>query len=73
MTSTAKLEKIMEALNGKRTVYVQTCTRATKITLKNVLAFEKAGRPLFRDANGSLYMSVGKNYDCIDYCHITVQ
>ena len=67
-----KLDKILEVLAAGRTVYVRTCTRATKITQKNVRDFDAINRPLFKVSGDSLYISAGKRYDCIDFCTITV-
>lgn len=64
----AKMDWITQSLNGGKTVYVCTYTRATKITKKTVDAWNNAGRPLFRVSGNSLYMGAGKRYDCIDFC-----
>jgi len=69
--ATAKLEWIREALASGKTVYIHTHTRITVITPKSAARFEASGRPLFKTAGTSIYLSVGKRYDCIDYCGIT--
>ena len=62
---------ITDALASNKTIYVSTATRTTKITPKVAQQFDAAGRPVFRASDKSLYMSVGRRYDCIDYCRIT--
>jgi hypothetical protein len=64
---------ITDALASGQTVYVSTASRHTKITPKTAAQFAAAGRPLFKASDASLYMSVGRRYDCIDYCQITAQ
>ncbi len=72
MTTPAEtLAWITDALAAGKTVRVATALRHTIITPKTAQQFEKAGRPIFRASDKSLYMSVGRRYDCIDYCHIT--
>lgn len=66
-----KLAWINDQLAKGMTVYLQTYTRATKITAKNVAAGEEAGRPLLKvDANGSLLVIEGRRYVCADLCAI---
>lgn len=72
MTATEKLAKILEVLKAGKTIYVQTTYRAWKITAKDVATFEAANRPLLKVNGNSLYMAVGKRYDCIDYCAFKV-
>lgn len=62
---------IQDALASGKTIYVRTALRATKITPKTAAQFDAAGRQIFRASDKSLYMSVGRRYDCIDYCQIT--
>lgn len=62
---------ITDALSSGKTIYVSTATRVTKVTPKIAQQFDAAGRPIFRASDKSLYMSVGRRYDCIDYCRIT--
>jgi len=73
MTAQEKLTAILTAIQSGRTIYVSTMTRATKIRKADVAKFDKIGRPLFRVQGNSLYMSVGKRYDCIDYCQVTTE
>jgi hypothetical protein len=73
MTPDKKVEKLIEVLNAGKTVYIQSCTRITKIALKDLRKFDAIGRPLFKTDGKSLFMSVGKRYDCIDYCKITME
>ena len=70
-TPAETLAWIQDALASGKTIYVRTALRATKITPKTAAQFESAGRPFFRASTKSLYMSVGRRYDCIDYCNIT--
>ena len=67
------LARITDALASGQTIYVSTALRHTKITPKTAQQFADAGRPLFKADDKSLYMSVGRRYDCIDYCQITAQ
>lgn len=62
---------ITDALAAGKTVRIATAMRVTNVTPKTAQQFEKAGRPIFRASKKSLYMSVGRRYDCIDYCQIT--
>jgi len=64
---------ITDALNSGKSVSVSTAFRTTRITPKTAQQFANAGRPIFRASEKSLYMAVGRRYDCIDYCQITVQ
>jgi len=64
---------ITDALASGKTIYVSTALRHTRITPKTAAQFAAAGRPLFKADDKSLYMSVGRHYDCIDYCQITAQ
>jgi hypothetical protein len=71
-TAAERIQSLFDALSAGKTVYICTCTRATKITQKNVKAWEAYGRPILKAAGNSMYMAVGKRYDCIDYCSIRV-
>lgn len=62
---------ITDALESGKTVYVSTALRVTKVTPKTAQQFLKTGRPVFRASDKSLYMAVGRRYDCIDFCQIT--
>ena len=64
---------ITDALASNKTIYVSTATRVTKVTPKIAQQFDAVGRPIFRASDKSLYMSVGRRYDCIDYCRITAR
>ena len=70
-TSAELLSWITESLESGKTVYVSTALRTTKVTPKTAQQFMKVGRPIFRASDKSLYMAVGRRYDCIDYCQIT--
>jgi hypothetical protein len=72
-TPVETLAWITDALASNKTIYVATATRITKITPKVAQQFDAAGRPVFRASDKSLYMSVGRRYDCIDYCNITAR
>lgn len=65
------LSWITESLDSGKTVYISTALRTTKVTPKTAQQFMKVGRPIFRASDKSLYMAVGRRYDCIDYCQIT--
>ena len=67
------LSWITDALASGKTIYVATALRVTKVTPKTAAQFAAAGRPIFKASEKSLYMSVGRRYDCIDYCQITAQ
>lgn len=64
---------ITNSLESGKTIYVSTATRITKVTPKIAQQFNAAGRPVFRASDKSLYMSVGRRYNCIDYCRITAR
>ena len=64
---------ITDALASGKTIYVSTALRHTKITPKTAAQFAAANHPLFKASATSLYMAVGRRYDCIDYCQITAQ
>lgn len=72
MTNEARLNAIIEAFQQNRILYVQTAYRTWKITAKTFAAFERTQTPLFKLSGASLYMRLGKRYDCIDYCRLTV-
>lgn len=67
MTSTAdkKLAFIQEHLAAGRNVYIQTCTRITKLSRKHAGMVKVSGN--------SIYMQAGKRWDCIDYCQISAR
>jgi hypothetical protein len=67
------LSWITDALASGKTIYVATALRVTKVTPKTAAQFAAAGRPFFKVSGKSLYMSVGRRYDCADYCQITAQ
>ena len=73
MTASDKLARLLDVIQSGKTVYISTALRSTKVTAKDVAKFDRIGRPLFKADSKSLYMSVGKRYDCIDYCQFTVQ
>jgi hypothetical protein len=55
---------IQEHLAAGRNVYIQTCTRATKLSRKHAEA---------KGAGNSIYLQRGKHWDCIDYCKISAR
>lgn len=67
------LARITDALASGKTIYVSTALRHIKVTPKTAAQFAAANHPLFKASNKSLYMAVGRRYDCIDYCQITAQ
>lgn len=73
MNAQEKLSKLLSVLSSGKTVYISTYLRCTKITAKHIAKFEEIGRPLFKVSGNSLFMSVGKRYDCIDYCKVTME
>ena len=67
-----KLEFITETLAMKGgEVYITSATKSWKITKRAWNRFEKAGMPLLKVVDGSLYMASGRKYTCADYCKIT--
>ena len=70
-TAAETLGWITNALASGKTICVATSTRVTMVTPKIAAQFAAAGRPIFRASDKSLYMAVGRRYDCIDYCSIT--
>jgi len=73
MTPSEKLSGIMDALESGRTVFISTHTHTTKVNLKALNKWRKAGYELFKASSKSLYMASGRKFVCIDYCRITVQ
>lgn len=71
-TAQEKLDAILDSLKSGKTVFICTHLRTTKVVQRNVDAFNKIERPLFKVSGKSLYMSVGKRYDCIDYVTIRI-
>ena len=71
-TPAETLTWMLDALATGKTVRVVTAWRVTDITPKIAKKFADAGRPVFRASDKSLYMSVGRRYDCIDFCKIDV-
>lgn len=70
MTAHEKLSAINQALDTGKVVYVQTATKATRVTAKHRQQWEKAGRPLFKLSDGKLLMASGKGYVSIDYTNL---
>lgn len=54
---------ITEALEAKKTVYISTMTNVVTVTARNVAAWAKVNRPLFKLVNGDLYIGSGKSYN----------
>ena len=62
-TGETALEFINYALSTKRTVYIHTCSRITKVSPATVKTWAKAGNTLFKLADdGGLLMASGKNF-----------
>jgi hypothetical protein len=53
---------IQSSLAAGQTVYVSTMTRATAVKPSTVSAWDRSGRPLFKLANGDLFMASGRQY-----------
>ena len=75
MTATEKLDLITSALDLGKTVYLTTYTRATKITPKNAMRWNAAGRPIVKVSRdgSSLWLASGRSYVCADLCGIVVE
>lgn len=72
MTAQEKLDKIMQAIQAGRTLYIGTYTRCTKIDAACVKRFEKVGASVLKASGNSLYVARGRNWDCIDGCAIRI-
>jgi hypothetical protein len=72
MTGHEKLAKINTLLAEGRTITISTRLRGWSVTQRDVERFSKIGRALLKATDKSLYLSVGKRYDCIDGCRFTV-
>jgi len=70
-TAQKKLNWIDDMIADGRTVYVSTQTRTTKITPKTAKRWADNGNVLFKVSGESLYMAVGKRFDCADYCKLS--
>ena len=70
MTPQQRHDKINELVNSGCTVMICTHLKAVQVDREAVRRFDEAGMPLFKVANGSLYMASGKKYVCIDYTTI---
>ena len=71
-TAAETLAWMLDALATGKTVRVATAWRVTDITPKIAKKFADAGCPIFRASDKSIYMAVGRRYDCIDFCKIDV-
>lgn len=71
-TAAETLAWMLDALATGKTVRVATAWRVTDITPKIAKKFADAGHPIFRASDKSIYMAVGRRYDCIDFCKIDV-
>ena len=70
MMTAAELTKAVE---GGRTVYVCTYTRATKITPRTLARWRAVGREIFRDdSRGHVLMARGRHWDDIGGCAIRI-
>lgn len=72
MNAEQRIAKIIETIESGKTVYVYTSLRVVKVTPKTFKKFADSGRPLFKAAKDSMWMSFGNRYDCIDFCKFTV-
>lgn len=64
------LQSLLDGIKAGKTLYIVHCLGGWKITQKQVDSFEKAGYPVLKEKNGSLYAAKGKKYSCVDFCHI---
>ena len=71
-TAQEKLDRILAGLSQGCVLYVTTYTKCIRITQRHVDKWAAAGRPLLKVTGNSLYMAVGKGYDCIDFCSIRI-
>jgi flagellar biosynthesis/type III secretory pathway chaperone len=71
MTPQEKIDRILEAVESGKTVYISTATKNTKIDKKAIERFKKANAILFKADEKSMYMASGKKFVCIDYCRFT--
>lgn len=68
-----QLDKIVEEIKAGKTLYIQTCTKTTKIDRKTVEKFEKIERPVLKiSKDGDLLLSSGNSYVSCKYCRITL-
>lgn len=72
-TREARMEAIAATIAAGGTVYVMTALRAIKVTAKTAAKWEATGRPIFKLANGSLFVASGRRYDCIDFAHLQLE
>lgn len=66
------VQRIHEVLASGKILYIQTPLKTIVVKQKDVDKFAKAGRQLFKASANSAYISAGKRYDCIDFCHFTI-
>ena len=71
-TREARFAAITAALAAGQTVYVMTARGAIQVTPRAAAKWEAAGRPIFKFANGSIFIGSGRRYNCIDYNHIQI-
>lgn len=64
---------LIAAIVAGKTLYVQTCTRTTKIDAKTVASWREAGRTLLKDAKGGgMLMAQGRKFVRIDLARLTL-
>ena len=66
------VDRIHQVLADGKILYIQTPLKTIVVKQKDVDKFHKAGRPLFKATENSAYISVGKRYDCINFCQFTL-
>ena len=66
------LKHILDSIKDGKTAYIATRLKTVKVDKKTLNKWDNSGYPLFKEANRSLFIARGRNYDCIDYCKITV-
>ncbi len=71
-TGNEKMDAILAAIAGGKTVYFLTMTRSVPVSLRDVAKWSKTGNPLFKWNDKHIWMGFGKRYDCIDYCGIRI-
>jgi phage antirepressor YoqD-like protein len=73
MNADEKIEKIKETLESGYTLYFRTHLKIIKVTPTTYKKWIKEGLVMFKVVNNSMYMARGNKFDCIDYCHITME
>lgn len=63
-----KIDDLLAQIKSGKTLYICTALTATKIDQRIVEKFEKAGRQVLKASGGSMWLSSGRKYVCIDFC-----